>query len=399
MKVRANKDPKVAVAPLGSQRVQAMKNQSKPGIILVLPFDDNPYQESLYTPMRAAHPSDLEIVYWYWRRWVGLPSFFALAAITALRGGRVAHLHWLHFNIDRRFPFAKTISSWTTRTAIWWLVLLRYRIIWTVHNLTPHEPQTHDDLAIAQIISRRASAIIVHSPSIRDRLTEQHIPTERVIVIPQGSYLDAYSTPPNRDVACRKLGVDPTQRIVLFFGLIRSYKGVAELIACWDERPRGATLYIVGRHLDGLSEPDLQRTNASGGGIEFRLGRVPEEDVPLWFAVADVGCFPFTRVTTSSSAVLALSLGVPIIAPRLGTLVDLPDDVGYFYDPSDANGLGRAIDEALSASDATLATHSAAGVRYAESTSWPAIAETTFALYCRVFEEPMPKLPTRRGRQ
>ena len=54
----------------------------------------------------------------------------------------------------------------------------------------------------------------------------------------------------------------------------------------------------------------------------FDEGYVPHDDVPLYFAAADVVVLPFRKVTTSGSALLALSLGRPVVAPRLGALRD-----------------------------------------------------------------------------
>ena len=76
---------------------------------------------------------------------------------------------------------------------------------------------------------------------------------------------------------------------------------------------------------------------------------------------------------------LALSMGKPVVAPRCGALVDLPDDVGYFYDADDEAGLGKALDEALSATDRDQ--RGKAGRAYAERLAWPEIAARTLAVY------------------
>ena len=205
-----------------------MHRQRSPGIVLVLPIDENPYQESLYGPMRAAHPDELTTVYWRRRPWIGLPGFFLLAAWCAARGARLAHIHWVLFDIHLDMPGRKSLSMITSRAAIGWLKLLRYRVIWTIHNITPHEAQTHDDLGLARELASTASKLIVHSPAVKQMLSERSISTERVVIIPQGSYLDAYQAPPSQSEARARLGLDQSRPMVLFFGLIRDYKGVLD---------------------------------------------------------------------------------------------------------------------------------------------------------------------------
>lgn len=341
--------------------------------------------------MQKAHPDEVQVVYWRWRRWVGLSNFFILSTLCALRGARIAHLHWWRFNVDQRFPFSKSISGLTSRAALRWLIFLRFRLIWTVHNITPHEAQTRDDLQLAKEVAAAASSLIVHSPSVVAMLAERSIPIDRVAVISQGSYIDTYQAPANRTEARRLLGLDPDQKIVLFFGLIRGYKGVAELIQTWQSQERGARLFIVGQAVDLPLVEQLQTMAKDDSSIELRFGRVEEDDVPLWISAADFVCLPFTKVTTSSSAVLALSLSVPVIAPMLGTLADLPEDTGYFYDPDDGLGLNAALNRALQASDEDRAMRAHAALEFAGSTSWSMISEETFNLYLKVLETPQPQ--------
>ena len=110
----------------------------------------------------------------------------------------------------------------------------------------------------------------------------------------------------------------------------------------------------------------------------FDEGYAPDEKVPLYFAAADVVVLPFREVTTSGSAVLALSLGRPIVAPRIGALRDLPESVGFLY----KNGeLVAALSEALNAAPEELADRSAAARGYADSLSWDHIAAATLEVY------------------
>ncbi|HEY5051683.1 MAG TPA: glycosyltransferase, partial [Acidothermaceae bacterium] len=106
-------------------------------------------------------------------------------------------------------------------------------------------------------------------------------------------------------------------------------------------------------------------------------------ELSSFFAAADVVACPFLDVTTSGSAMLALSFGVPIVAPRIGALADLPDDVGFFYEPAEPGGLAAALEHALgSPDDVAKAAHQAHD--YAAGMTWARAAEATIAVYQRV---------------
>jgi hypothetical protein len=75
----------------------------------------------------------------------------------------------------------------------------------------------------------------------------------------------------------------------------------------------------------------------------------------------------------------------------LGTLADLPEDTGYFYDPDDGLGLNAALNRALQASDEDRAMRAHAALEFAGSTSWSMISEETFNLYLKVLETPQPQ--------
>lgn len=368
-----------------------------------MPLDSNPYQESLYGPMRATHPNTVEVVYWRRRPWVGIIQFFPLAAWCALKGARIAHVHWLAWDLRLRVPRRAKISGVLCRLAIWWLQVLALRIIWTVHNVVPHEPQTDNDIDIMRSLARASAAMIVHSEAVKKALEKNGIPTVKAIVIPQGSYIDMYGSPPSVGEARRALGLPPTGRVVLSFGLIRPYKGIPELLADWSDAHYEGALVIAGSCPDPVLRAEIEGKARDQPSVSLHLDFVPDAEVPWFFAASDCVCLPFRSSTTSSSALLALSFAKPVVAPRLGALEDLPADVGYFYDHSDESGLHGALKRFFAEGELALRHRSEAGLAHARTLAWPAIAEQTLTLYRTVIAASPPDpsgspAPTSRGR-
>jgi glycosyltransferase involved in cell wall biosynthesis len=377
-----------------TMRCRAMKSQTPITIrsrshrcirILVLPRDSNPYQELLYSPMRADHPDDFRMIYWKRRPWIGLPMFFVVSAWAALRGARIVHLHWVAWDIRLSIPGRAFLSGFLSRIAIRWLELLRFRLICTIHNVVPHEPQTNDDLAIARRLCKSADALIVHSETARSALREQGLEAKSIVVIPHGSYLDVYSQPPAKPKARKALGLPSGSRIVLFFGNIRPYKGIMDLLDAWDQRVNDGLLLIAGSCADPDLESAIHEAALRDASIICHLGYIADNDVSTFFAASDGVCLPFRHVATSGSAILALTFDKPLVAPRIGAIQDLPESTGFYYRSSQENGLECALGRFFGATEFELKSRSASCADYMAALSWSSIADATFALYESIY--------------
>jgi glycosyltransferase involved in cell wall biosynthesis len=350
--------------------------------LIVYPFDLNPYQEMLYGAIRASD-TKCTVLYVQRRAHLGPVPFLVHVALARSRGFRLLHLHWPQFALHRGSRLLPRFSLLNARLSLWWLRALGVRLVWTVHNTIPHEPETADDVAVSRILARDAVRKIVHSAETIDELAAIGADTERISVIPHGAYTESYREA-DKVEARRRLELPGAPRIVLFFGQIRPYKGVEDLVGAWGDAldAVGAIapapfLLIAGR----CDEEDLRSRLAHAMGdvtSRFDEGYAPHETVPLYFAAADVVVLPFRRVTTSGSVLLALSLGRPVVAPRIGGLRDLPDDVGFLYE---TGGLVQALTMALSVSSAELHERSEAARRYALGLSWNHIAAATLDVY------------------
>ncbi|HEX3974769.1 MAG TPA: glycosyltransferase family 4 protein [Solirubrobacteraceae bacterium] len=351
--------------------------------LIVYPFDLNPYQEMLYGAIRASGV-ECAVVYVARRARLGPLPFIIQVAAARIRGYRLLHFHWPQFALHVGDHFLPRLSLLNARLSLWWLRALGVGLVWTVHNAVPHEPETSDDDAVTRMLARDAACKIVHSASAIEELAAMGADTERISVVPHGAYLESYSEA-SRPESRRRLQLPQDARIAMFFGQIRAYKGVDDLIPAWEEATGKTTgsgtvtpfLLIAGKCDDEADRRRLQRAVGEVGG-RFDEGYAPHEKVPLYFAAADVVVLPFRQVTTSGSALLALSLGRPVVAPRVGALRDLPADVGFLYDDGE---LVSALGQALAAPQAQLDEYSDAARRYAASLSWDHIAVATLDVY------------------
>jgi glycosyltransferase involved in cell wall biosynthesis len=345
--------------------------------VLVLPRDLNPYQHQLYGEMQRL---GVQITYIGGLTRSGTLNLLLLLpeiAVQRLAGARLIHLHWLFtFRLPgRRFRIMRRMAY------IWFLVWLRtcrilgMRLVWTAHNVLPHEPILADDISARRALVRASDLVVAHSQSTLAELDALDIVPHRSAVIPHGSSTLSLSAP------LRLPGAGGGIRKFLFFGHVRNYKGVDDLLTAFLAIPGdvAAHLTVAGQCDDPMLRSSLcTLARSAGTRIELRLERVPDDELPQLLAAADVVVLPFRRVTTSGSAMLALSYGRPLIVPDLAMLVDLPDLAVVRYG-GHVQELTAAITRLARADGEVLASMSAAARAYASKMTWPEVAERTWA--------------------
>ena len=275
--------------------------------------------------------------------------------------------------------------------ALLYLTLMRWlglAVVETAHVVTPHEPLPFQR-AIYGRIHRRAHRVIAHSEVDRGRLRhELGVPDDRLAVIPHGEYgfFDPGGEACDRQAARNGLGLEPESEVALFFGYIREYKGLDLLLEAWPAvaamRP-AARLVVAGDpvRLGAERRRELEgRARALGAVSRFEY--VPFAEVHRYFAAADLLVMPYRRISQSGVLYLALALGLPVVATRVGALPEMlrDGDSALLVPPESSEALAEAIGRVLG--DADLRRRLAEGGRQvARAHSWPAIAERTEALF------------------
>jgi glycosyltransferase involved in cell wall biosynthesis len=217
--------------------------------------------------------------------------------------------------------------------------------IFLCHNVEPHEA-TPIDHALAGYGLGAADGFLVHARSEAERLRPR-AGSRPIRVHPHPSYEVFHHGGPSREEARHTLGLDG--RVILFFGYVRPYKGLADLLEAlrrarpdaWDR------LCVVGefyepkdRYARWLSDPALANR------ITLVDRYVSNEEVASWFAAADVVALPYRSATGSGIAQIAYGAGVPVIATRTGGLEDVVEEgvSGLLVEPSRPDALARAVE-------------------------------------------------------
>jgi glycosyltransferase involved in cell wall biosynthesis len=219
------------------------------------------------------------------------------------------------------------------------------RVVFVCHNAQPHER-----FPSATRLTRWAlgSADVVLAPSSwTAEAVARLLPAMTVRRLPH----PAYRFPPASDVARQRwlAQVGPGRPVILFFGYVRAYKGVTDLLEAMPEVRRHfpeAIVVVAGPFLD---PPDPYRLRAAELGIEARFieGYVPDEEVTALLDLGDVIVLPYRSATQSGILPLAASLGKRAVATSAGGLPELAGDGVVVVAPGEPAQLARGIVRAL----------------------------------------------------
>jgi glycosyltransferase involved in cell wall biosynthesis len=221
------------------------------------------------------------------------------------------------------------------------LILLkkRYTIV-----TTEHDPRLHDGEHIlnrilyyaSRTLSRNLSdAIIVHGQNLRNYLVEKKVPAEKIFVIPHGdfSYYKKYAT------------IDQEEKLtLLFFGLIRDYKGLEFLIKAEPlvaEAIPGVKILIAGegdfqKYQEMIKNPDH---------FEIQNRYLNDAEVAAVFSRAAIVVLPYVDASQSGIIPIAYAFKKPVIVTDVGSIAEVVEDgkTGIIVPPKNSVALSEAI--------------------------------------------------------
>lgn len=268
--------------------------------------------------------------------------------------------------------------QWLPVQALDGLLLPRRReggpaLVLTAHDVLPREPHPGQRAAQRRLY-RRFDAVVSHTRSGAARLRELGVEPARVHVIPHGPLAPWEDLPPAGVPAELQ---DDGRPVVLFFGLLRPYKGIEDLLAAW----RGiedAQLWIVG--MPRMDVGALRRS--APPGVQWATRFVSDAEMGALMARAGLLVAPYREAEQSGVALAALGAGVPLLLSDVGGFPEIAAaGAARTFAAGDRGALGAALRELLADEQGRGAMAAAARALAAGEWSWERVAEATLALY------------------
>jgi len=265
-------------------------------------------------------------------------------------------------SIGRFSPDLVVVSWWhswlfpSTAFLLGWLRgVAKRQTVLLCHNIRSHDRGLADRLAWP-FLARLPSAHIVHCTGDPEKIRRRNHKAN-VIRAPHPIYEIFRDPAVTRETARKTLGIADSDRVCLFFGLVRRYKGLDVAIGALDRlarRNRGIRLVVAGEFYDKPA-PYRKMIEDSGLATWARIEDhyIPNEEVALYFKAADLLLAPYRSGSHSGVIQIARAFALPVVASNIGGIADLVEHgrTGLLVPPDDpaalADAIGRYFDENL----------------------------------------------------
>ncbi len=261
------------------------------------------------------------------------------------------------------------------------------KICLTVHNVLPHEKRVFDRM-LSRFAFRYSDRLIVHAEKLRDDAVRHFNESARKIaVVPHGICANGEARYGKADARAR-LGIKE-KYVLLFFGYVRPYKGLSDLIKAFKTVGENfdAALVIAGEFFSGVAP---YREELQSQGLLQRTYLFSEyirsEEVPVFFSAADLLVQPYVKFSGQSGVTQTAYLhSVPVVATAVGGLPELVIDgeTGIVVQPQQPKALALAI-EALLSDDDKRRQYGLNGKRLLEaSLTWDRVTDKRLEVYAQ----------------
>jgi len=294
---------------------------------------------SLLRALKFIRSYEPDVVVLQWWTAAVLHTYVALAMRARLRGARVIlEIHELQDPGEKRIKFVGRYGRWGLR-----------------------------------LLLRLCEGYVIHSAEDQAKLEAKYGARDlRAAVVPHGPF-DQYSLISEHDctasaeVAAVSQAPKPGTVNLLFFGIIRPYKGLEDLLEAFNdltaEEVANLWLTVVGETWEGCTGPArLIATSPHRSRISFVNEYVSDKVVAAAFSHADVVVMPYRRSSGSGVLHVAMNYGLPVVVTNVGGLPKAASGYGgaIFIPPNDQRALKLAIQQAAQL----------AGQRFDDPRSW-----------------------------
>ena len=211
------------------------------------------------------------------------------------------------------------------------------KILFICHNVFPHERFPMDKM-LTKMTFKHSDYFVLHSKHDEaDLLIINPKAIYRRTVIPTFSAFNKSALTPN--AAREKLAICEGEKVLLFFGFVREYKGLKHLLIAMpmiQKKLRDVRLLVVGDFgSDKDTYMDLIDELAIKKSISVYDEYVPDSEVEVFFKAADIAVLPYESATQSGIVQISYGFGLPVVATNVGGLPDVVTDgvTGYLVEP------------------------------------------------------------------
>jgi glycosyltransferase involved in cell wall biosynthesis len=228
-------------------------------------------------------------------------------------------------------------------------------VVLTVHDVDSLARGRAGRVRVVRWTYRLADRVIAHNRVSANELESIGVRPCKIAIIPHGHYLESMREMPSMANARCAMAIDPSAKVVLFFGQIKHSKGLDLLIEALPQLAHQfpeIVLLIAGRpwktnfaRYDGL----IDRMNVREH-CHLRIRYIPDEDVAELYAAADLVVLPYRRIYQSGVLLMAMTYERPVVVSDLPGMCEIVADGvnGYVFEGNSKDELVKVLIRAFS---------------------------------------------------
>lgn len=221
------------------------------------------------------------------------------------------------------------------------------KVVSVVHNIVPHEHRIGDKM-FATYFCNSVDGFVAMSDSVLNDLTLFDSVKPRVFC--RHPLYDNFGKQVDREEALSELGLDTDNRYMLFFGLIRDYKGLDIMLKAYADsrlRKMGVKLIVAGEFYNNAEKYfELEKELGLEGEVIWHREFVPDSKVRYYFGAADIIVQPYKSATQSGVTQIAYHFEKPMIVTNVGGLAEIVPNgkAGYVVEPDEKEIADAIVD-------------------------------------------------------
>jgi len=287
-----------------------------------------------------------------------------------LKGYKVIHIHWLYV-----FPFSILMKIFTSLAHI-----LGYRLVWTIHNIIPHECKKSDIGKSKWFYDHVDYRFINYKSNIKnvEKTLDVKLDNYKVIFHP---IFDNYPNFISKEDARDLFKIPKDAKVLLSFGMIRRYKGLETFVNALEKLGDNFYGIIAGEGKDKKLVNHLKQKERQLPNLRVVDSFIPNINLQLYFNACDVVVLPYKNITTSGAVMLAYYFKKPVITVNKGAMPEVVIDNKTGILINEGSELMGAIKRIFSMDYKEMGN---SAYEYAKEFTWQKLAKQTIEVYNRL---------------